>query len=120
MKLGSKGRLGLSLLVAACGWLSGVACGSTDEGGGGSTVTTSASTSSGTTCEGNGSCGPNSDNCNCGLSCLHVNDGSYKCGYGCTTSADCAGKTNPTAGDAWNSCEPPHSDEFFDYDGFCL
>lgn len=84
-------------------------------------VGTSPTQDPGPTCSNIGSCGPSSDNCNCGLSCLHISEGSYTCGYSCTTQADCVGKTNPSSGSPWNSCEPPHTGALDTYyEGYCL
>lgn len=75
----------------------------------------------GPTCPRIGSCGPSSDNCNCGLSCLHIGEGSYTCGYSCSTAADCAGKADPSSGSPWISCEPPHTGALdVYYQGYCL
>jgi hypothetical protein len=78
------------------------------------------SSSSGSTCSNIGSCGPSSDNCKCGLSCLHIGEGRYTCGYSCSTAQDCASRTNPASGSAWNSCEPPHTGALdIPYEGYC-
>lgn len=90
-------------------------CGAASTGGGGTAP------DSGPTCSSIGSCGPSSDNCKCGLSCLHIGEGRYTCGYSCTTAQDCAGKTNPSSGSPWNSCEPPHTGALdISYEGYCL
>jgi hypothetical protein len=85
------------------------------------TVTgTSTSPTTGGTCPIIGSCGPSANDCKCGLSCLHVGEGSYKCSDSCSTASDCANATNPTTGTPWSSCEPPHTGALgLSYEGYC-
>jgi len=50
-----------------------------------------------------GSCGPVSDNCHCGSSCLEFGVGSYQCVWSCTTDADCSFDVRDPAGlHPWN------------------
>ncbi len=57
-------------------------------------------------CTYKGSCGPKSDDCKCGLDCVHLQSGSYVCGISCESSADCEGVTNPVTGnDDFTGCQ---------------
>lgn len=80
----------------------------------------SSSSSSGeAACKYKGSCGPSSDDCECGLSCLHLNIGSYTCGTGCTTDADCARATNPITGEPYAGCSAGYESPSQTFDGLC-
>lgn len=80
----------------------------------------SSSGTSNSKCTNIGSCGPSSDNCNCGTSCIHTNEGTYSCGTSCSTAADCKDATNPTTGAALTGCTGPHTGPLDEsYDGIC-
>lgn len=72
------------------------------EVGGGS----SSSSSGEVSCTASGSCGPISDNCTCGTTCLHLGVGRYICGGSCSTDADCKKKKNPATGKIYSTCTP--------------
>jgi hypothetical protein len=85
-------------------------CGGTMEDCGADTKTASCSSekdpsSNGSpTCKDKGYCGPTSDRCDCGLSCLHLAAGSYTCGDSCSRDSDCTSRKDPQSGKPYSRC----------------
>ena len=71
-----------------------------------------------------GSCGPYSDNCNCGASCWNPAPGTYECLFRCFVDSDCEfvalgveyGRCRDL-GDGWSMCDPKAKAEEEEGDG---
>lgn len=73
----------------------------------------------GGTCADKGFCGPSTDRCACGTSCIHAGVGSYLCGVSCSSDAQCAGKKDPQTGESFTRCTAALDTPTMTYGRFC-